>query len=345
MLLCIKFVEGMKSMGLNGLVIGFVVLILLTALRGRDRGLYGILYGIMTWAMVIILLPTATVRVSDKLAEHEEVRAKVEEAVDPYVDVIVVGFISDKISGMVAESGLLNDSLKGIEGSEELLKEYEKMALGEELDADKVKDMIFGEGSVTGTEDLGEELDADKLKDMVFGEGSGTEKEASGDGAEQNSGETGDAEKGALGEGDDDKQTSGEGSDIEKLGESLKLGDGVKLPSIVRDQAKAIIVDYVIYLISVVIGYILIKLLAAFAGMFIKSFLSDHKRSDIDNLGTLWGFAEGILYVFVALLLVSAVAQTGFGKLMVAMVTQNNILKYMYENNVLRFVLENMPKI
>jgi uncharacterized membrane protein YuzA (DUF378 family) len=270
----------MKSMGLNGLVIGFVVLILLTALRGRDRGLYGILYGIMTWAMVIILLPTATVRVSDKLAEHEEVRAKVEEAVDPYVDVIVVGFISDKISGMVAESGLLNDSLKGIEGSEELLKEYEKMALGEELDADKVKDMIFGEGS-----------------------------------------------------------------DIEKLGESLKLGDGVKLPSIVRDQAKAIIVDYVIYLISVVIGYILIKLLAAFAGMFIKSFLSDHKRSDIDNLGTLWGFAEGILYVFVALLLVSAVAQTGFGKLMVAMVTQNNILKYMYENNVLRFVLENMPKI
>ncbi|MCR5343319.1 MAG: hypothetical protein K6E70_08155 [Butyrivibrio sp.] len=307
-------------MGLNGLVIGFVVLILLTALRGRDRGLYGILYGIMTWAMVIILLPTATVRVSDKLAEHEEVRAKVEEVVDPYVDVIAVGFISDKISGMVAESGLLNDSLKGLEGSEELLKEYENMALGEELDADKMKNMIFGEGS-------------------------GTEKEASGDGDEQNSGEASDAEKGALGEGDDDKQTSGEGSDIEKLGESLKLGDGVKLPSIVRDQAKAIIVDYVIYLISVVIGYILIKLLAAFAGMFIKSFLSDHKRSDIDNLGTLWGFAEGILYVFVALLLVSAVAQTGFGKLMVAMVTQNNILKYMYENNVLRFVLENMPKI
>ncbi|WP_026493496.1 hypothetical protein [Butyrivibrio sp. XPD2002] len=309
-------------MGLNGLVIGFVVLILLTALRGRDRGLYGILYGIMTWAMVIILLPTATVRVSDKLGEHEEVRAKVEEAVDPYVDVIAVGFISDKISGMVAESGLLNDSLKGIEGSEELLKEYEKMALGEELDADKVKDMIFGEGSGTGTEALGEELDADKLKDMVFGEGSGTEKEAFGDGDKQDSGEASDAEKGVLGE-----------------------GDGVKLPSIVRDQAKAIIVDYVIYLISVVIGYILIKLLAAFAGMFIKSFLSDHKRSDIDNLGTLWGFAEGVLYVFVALLLVSAVAQTGFGKLMVAMVTQNNILKYMYENNVLRFVLENMPKI
>ena len=255
----------------NTLFYSLLIMILLTTFRGYRRGLYGFLYGVATWALVIALLPSMAERVSDKLEKNEKFKASVEEKVEPYVDEISVGIMSDELSGLITDTNLIQNYFQDFMGTEEQLDEYEKMLMGEPYDEEKLK-----------------------------------------------------------------------GQSI--LNSDLLSGD-IELPPDMRQEAKDKIVDYISYIIAICAAYILIKVLAVIAGLFIKAFMGKHTRSTIDLAGLLWGIAEGILYVFVFLLIVSAIEPSGIGKVLAKSVTENDILKKLYENNVLGILLDKMPTV
>lgn len=79
---------------MNSLVISCVVMILATAFRGYRRGLYGLAYGIATWALVLAFLPLIVIPIRNELSSNQKLTSMIEEKVDPYVGMFALSALS-----------------------------------------------------------------------------------------------------------------------------------------------------------------------------------------------------------------------------------------------------------
>ncbi len=255
---------------MNTLYIYFLIMILITGFRGYRRGLYAFIYGAITWIAIISLLPTVAARVSDKLMDNDKYNEKIEETVEPYVDVLSLDVIDYTLEGLASDPELIKNYFQNFMGTEEYLEEYEKMVLGEPYDEDVVNRAT------------------DSLQAAGF--------------------------------------TMPE--------EDINLSDEV------RKETKDSLIRNITYAISMAMGYLLIKIVIILFGMILMSFMDKRSRSSIDVLGLIWGLCEGVLYIYVAFMIISFVDQIGFGKLFLDQITQSSILNHLYENNIIAQLLK-----
>jgi uncharacterized membrane protein required for colicin V production len=135
-------------------------MVLITAFRGFRRGLFGVIYGIMTWALILALLPETVVPARRVLEKDPQLRTSIEKMVEPYVGVLALSALTGStsqssseidanevlqgtgldgldINSLLGDSyteeeiGLLQRYFQNFAGTEEYLDEYEKKVLGE----------------------------------------------------------------------------------------------------------------------------------------------------------------------------------------------------------------------
>ena len=151
---------------MNSLVLSFLVIECVTIFRGIKRGLFGAIYGILTWGMMLFLLTDTVPVVSMALEKHDKVRTSVEEFVEPYVGVFAMGALATSADGEInledfgvsGDSNVLQQYIQNFIGSEEQLEQYEKKVLGED---------IVGSSDFDAKEIANEYLDDDVKKEMT----------------------------------------------------------------------------------------------------------------------------------------------------------------------------------
>ena len=247
---------------MNSLIISFLTIEIISVFRGMRRGIRGMGYGIATWVIMILLIPSLALSFTNNLERQPKVREIIEDKIDPYVDTVTMNVLDEDSTLISTDMDAFRQYIQNFVGTEEQLEQYEKYVLGESDDPG----YSYPQGSAFNFEN------------------------------------------GSL-----DAQA--------------------------HEEAKNTLVEYTIYIMAVAISYILIKIGLAIAATIINSFMKQRLRTSADNIGLLWGIAEGILYMFVILMLVSTVQHTGAGKYFMSMVTENNILKYMHENNIIQQLL------
>ncbi|WP_026496584.1 YrzE family protein [Butyrivibrio sp. WCD3002] len=244
---------------MNSLLISFLSIEIISTFRGLRRGIRGMVYGIATWVIMILLIPSLALSITHNLEKQPKVRDKIEDIIDPYVDAVTMNVLDENSAVFNTDTDALKQYFQNFVGTEEQLEQYEKYVLGESDDP----------------------------------------------GYSYSQGSTFSFENGSL-----EQQA--------------------------HEEAKDTLVEYSIYIMSVVISYILIKIGLAIASSLINSSMKQRLRTSADNIGLLWGIAEGVLYIFVILMIISTMQHTGVGKHFMSMVTENTFIKYMYENNIIQ---------
>ncbi len=124
---------------MSSLMLSCLVIVIVTTLRGMKRGFSGIIYGVVTWGLIILLLPDMVPRINKVIQKDGALNAAIEKTVSPYVGVLAMGALSitndedGNISGIGFDNdqGILQNYIQSFIGSEEQLEKYEKQVLGE----------------------------------------------------------------------------------------------------------------------------------------------------------------------------------------------------------------------
>ncbi len=125
---------------MNSLLLSFLVIECVTIFRGMKRGLFGVIYGIVTWGMVLFLLADMVPVVDMALEKDGKLKTAVENAVEPYVGVLAMGALATSGDGEInlddfgigGDTNVLEQYIQSFIGSEEQLEQYEKRVLGED---------------------------------------------------------------------------------------------------------------------------------------------------------------------------------------------------------------------
>ncbi|WP_026526077.1 CvpA family protein [Butyrivibrio sp. VCD2006] len=241
---------------MNSLFASFAVMELLTMYRGWRRGLYGAVYGIVTWVIILALITTMAPKMTTALENKSNLGKIVSEAIEPYVYVLAMGEDTETAE----DTGILQKYIQNFVGSEEQLEEYEKIVLGED--------------------------------------------ESTNSEAYSNS---------------DYRSLSGSSITEEK-----------------KQELTAKYTEFIIYAVALFICYMGLKIITSIIGLFIKGLMVNRERSAADILGIIWGVIEGILYMFVAMTIITLIEPTSIGSTMMKWIVQDPILKYIYEVNVFK---------
>ena len=124
---------------MNSLMLSCMVIVIITTLRGMKRGFSGVVYGIVTWGLIILLLPDMVPRINKVIQKDGALNSSIEKTISPYIGVLAMGALSvtsdddGNISGIGFDNdqGLLQNYIQSFIGSEEQLEKYEKQVLGE----------------------------------------------------------------------------------------------------------------------------------------------------------------------------------------------------------------------
>ena len=119
---------------MNYLLMVCIITIVMTAFRTIRRGTRGIIYGAVTWAIVVFVVSQGVGPVSNYLHKNPKVSAPIEEKVSPYIELIgqidAIAAGTDLTSGEVPSAEeLARQYFQGFAGSEEQLDAYENYVL------------------------------------------------------------------------------------------------------------------------------------------------------------------------------------------------------------------------
>ena len=270
---------------MNSLLISYGILEVLTAIRGMRRGLYGVIYGIMTWVLILLLLPETVPTVARELEKNEQIKSHVEELVTPYVGVLSLGAVIESFAGDSGENALGDIDIEELKKNPEALQEYIQNFIGSQEQLEKYERIALGlaEGT-TETEDFSDTTDLSKY-----------------------------------------------------LSESEQAD--------VQSEMKDTLVKYAMACLAILISYLILKIATAIIGSIIRNVMKKSDQSSNKVLGLIWGVVEGILYICVAMSVISLVQVTMIGRMMVSMIYESPILKFIYENNVLEGMVKKLLSI
>ncbi|MCR5657096.1 MAG: hypothetical protein K6G06_06505 [Butyrivibrio sp.] len=319
---------------MNSLLISCVMMELLTIFRGLKRKFYGVVYGIFTWVFILLLLPETVPTVVSKLENNETVQRTIEGIASKSSGLLSMDNLGKMVLsgegglGLTGEGGLTggldltgDGSLSGdidlseIESDPEKLQEYIQNSVGTEEQLEEYERTVLGivDGTEDSSADSSSNSEVDQKKEESIEE-NGSEKEDS-------------ASSGRVKSKDKQETSDGTG-----LGKTDELSDS-------EADATGDLAGFIFRCFAVLVSYIILKIMASIIGALGKSVIQSKEKSSLDILGVFWGVIEGILYIYVVMTVISISQTTSIGQIMLALVVDSPILRFLYNTNFIEGIV------
>ncbi len=162
---------------MNALLITCGITVLVTALRGMKRGLFGIVYGIASWVVIIAIVSSAGPVTGKALMQIKPLHDSVADFLAPFAAVFsqeILTEIENQSSGSGEDEesgeslGILYDYFQSFAGTEEYLEDYENHVLyGTDIDSGNFPEAAGFKANDTLTAAAGESV-TEKFVEIFF---------------------------------------------------------------------------------------------------------------------------------------------------------------------------------